>query len=898
MTYILSNLEGDNINEKLEVIVNENKVLCNELIIIGNIIETSKKNNHNKMQHMMSNALAALVKSSEITTSVIEEPTILHKLGNISFLSDSLRVTKLNNLANIHYCLINNTVNVKLLLGNEDLKIYFIYKYLEIDRDDNNLPGDSIDNFNNGNIEISSNKLDEFTNYNKQIKWKYTLDDFYNNWTSAHKNIYNNNIVKNHDTPFKTSIYNRFLYLFKFTLNAEFLLYSIPNEINNNNDSEQNIKEIDHYRWINSFIVLSIFRSLLAPKVYNPTTQNMPEFTTNSNFCNGWLYSLYLKDSTSIILLYNDKYLLSNYTKITECIDFFSNKEQVTGTDSLEYLKNTILLCNFAFKHMIQENYNNTNINININNFFNKFFLENPASLIDKLNQHYTSPYHKIIQIFGYNTFDIPNLFYKINDLNILVYLTTLNYIYINEDTNILNSVSKRPILLPENRQYNDIIAYDNTLSTHLIYITKEYYSEYKKELPISILNNVDSNSLIYLKYKFEFNILNTYITKYDSLIKLIYNGFIVDNDKIFFMFFIIKNKIIIYYILSKDDISNLLQNNLLHNNTDLHEEYLVRNKEEKINLDRIRIELLKQIKYQQTQQEILNTQDANITSAKNDASNINTYKDTDEYEFIIQKINHPIDCDSEKSKSTPNCININEIDILITDIYKKAGIYLAYEDMFLISRKNLAECIKFVYNEDDYNNTCHNNDSRRCTELKTIIETTKLACIREQEKLYTDTLIDRLDKAQTFNEIFKNYKTRLSEYNRTMKDSNQIISMKEFEENLKKFDTAESLTSEDFSKLDTKDKQLITAVRTQNWYDLNLHTMPNLMTNMNDMKDISFDKTLDLPKQILVPLDLTNLVNSSLQQKLKALEDSYISQAYTQKYLKYKYKYLKLNKK
>ena len=121
MIYILSNLEGNNINEKLTVIKKENNDTqpYKELIIFGDIIGENECN-----------------------------------------------------LYNICYCLINN--NIKLLLGSIDLYITTIYKYLEIDTDNQSIPSENIKDFNNGNISLDINTINYFTT--NTIKWKYPFE--------------------------------------------------------------------------------------------------------------------------------------------------------------------------------------------------------------------------------------------------------------------------------------------------------------------------------------------------------------------------------------------------------------------------------------------------------------------------------------------------------------------------------------------------------------------------------------------------------------------------------------------------------------------------------------------------------------------------------------------------
>ena len=910
MIYILANLDGDDINKTLtSTIINNNNLPCKELIIIGNIIETIEKNNKKQKRYKLSN---------------------------------------LNTLKNIHYCLINETVNVKLLLGNKDLKIMNIYKYLEIDTSYDFNTGDStidyINNFNTGDSTIDEKTMKIFTNENKLIRWKYSLDDFYEEWSEEYKAIYNSNINDNlkdyqDDSKFMASIYTRFIYLFKFTLNAEFLLYSIPHEINNilsltlviNYSSKLEKIGTNMKKWILSFIVLSIFRSLLNPTNYIANSYT-PTFTYNSNFCKGWLYSLYLKESTSMILLYNDKYLLSNNRITKRCIDFFLDKEiQETqeSTDSLLSLKEAVLLCNFAFKRMIKENYDNTNINVNVNKFIKNIYfnpIENDFFLIDESVIYYTSSHHIIIQIFIYNKFNCPNLFYKINNLNMLVYLNilnTLNCIYINED-NFLNSIVKlhlSPTL--KTIPYDNIIQQELEESEELIYINKEYMLKYFGISFIFISNIVNINNLTYSKFESEFDILNTYFNKYNSSIKLIYNGFTVDdNNKIFFIFFIIKTKIKIYYILSENDIFELLENSILKTDSKLIKKYNDSKTNENTDLKNISLNLLKKIRNEKMKEQMLKEKITDydiITYAIIKASNINIVfnNDKDDYsDFYIEKMkyNFDSDCNLEEPLNINKCKKIKQINELINSMHIQAKSYLSEEENFQNSRKDIFICKEFEKNEDTYNEECHfesNQSDYDCPVLKKYIDDINKACSVARTTLYNDTLEDRKQKAIDFNKIFETYRDTLILYNKELQAEIALNSI-EFQklndsddENLlfnktlllkeNTLETKPSLEAKSLLKSDILlDGTLLLKENT-------LETKPSLESKLKpDMLDslITLDSTssmLYLDKPPL--LDLKYLLDKNFESKLTKLE-SILNIKTINKYLKYKYKYLKLTKK
>ena len=389
-----------------------------------------------------------------------------------------------------------------------------------------------------------------------------------------------------------------------------------------------------------------------------------------------------------------------------------------------------------------------------------------------------------------------------------LVFLNILNYIYINED--IFNSAYEGHLILPLPARYTNITCV--ITDTDQTYVTNDYVSKYKQKISIFISNNVNINTLNHSKFIIEFDILNTYFNICDLSIKLIYSGFIVDaNNKIFFIFFIIKTYKKIYYILSKNDIDDLLKNESLINNIELHKKIEAHERNENIILNTTRLELLKKIKEATKVNEILS--EPEIAKANYAAINMHTTYDNEYHEFLIGQLSYPIDCQSKESKLTDDYISIKIINDLINTIYNNSRNYLKDEDEFQTSKQNLEKCKEFEEKEDTYNNNCFpvNIENTYCNDLKKNID----ECIIDQQKLYNDKLEDRKSKAIEFNKLFKKYEIQLIEYNKNIKDKNvKKINMTEFKENLKKFNTPESLNSDEFKKIsETTDGKLLSIV-------------------------------------------------------------------------------------
>ena len=598
MTYIFSDLEGSSIENTLTSIKEDNNDTTNneEIIIIGNIINST----------------------------------------NILPSTEEFFDTKTFNLQNISYCTFNDH-RIKLLLGNKDLNFLKLYKFLEITQSETvDGVGSSyriLANFNIGNIEIIRDIYKKY--FSKIVTWKKIksepsqfplTDEEIRQYDASIKNI-------NEPSNFIT----RFNNIFKNMMDAGSLLYSIPYEIERELNKvkksiidkeiikkiflERNIESKENSDHINycAFIVLAIFRSLLAANPVLALSFDYSENKLNSNFCRGLLHNIYFGYNTSLILLYKNKYLLSCSGITKYFINFFSNDSFIThfyenvanlynindrrelditnlsymylpsDTTNLTFddLKKIIDRCNKTFKEWIK-NYRDpiallcisymttTNIkktpikglyphNKLEDNYFCPLGVGISPLLLEK-ELHYISTLFPIIQIFGNRQFGFANSFHKIDDYNMLIclYLSyLLNYIYIDDSDKVISkckiSLKKSKITLCE---YNDIINDDITEMPTVYYNSTTGINE--KSDDINIINTLDTlecNNTLCDEDPLIHYILNQHsILKHifksnEILIQLMYNGILKYNNIVYYVFSIIKNNLKDFYILSYDNI-------------------------------------------------------------------------------------------------------------------------------------------------------------------------------------------------------------------------------------------------------------------------------------------------------------------------------------------------------
>ena len=389
-----------------------------------------------------------------------------------------------------------------------------------------------------------------------------------------------------------------------------------------------------------AFIVFAVFISLLCPiednsedateyiekHLNNPQKIKRLNFNSNnSRFCKNLLYILYMKESTKMMYLHEEKYLLSHGGITKYCINLFNNdnttnaflgriKIQYNHTFEKNMQKNlvkqtnqdfdlthdklllAIKKCNLIFKLWIYESYDSDSIKSeNSLKYLSYFTTEsanasvietNPGNIrgrqycspigpgfvsLTDVNIQYVSTDKPIIQIFGHKPFGFANSFYKINEKNMLICLdvsnsfstTTLNnkynsynYIFIKHN----NLTSKSKVCLKKSEL--DTIQYTNINCTPESKSKLYYNSEYAKEFPdviaLNISNNVNiaNDNIQYTNYEDAFSLLNSIFNKCSNdKATLIYNGYIHDTDKPFFIFTVIKDFSKDFYILLFKDI-------------------------------------------------------------------------------------------------------------------------------------------------------------------------------------------------------------------------------------------------------------------------------------------------------------------------------------------------------
>ena len=612
MAYVFSDLEGSSIETMFKAINSSVEDTTSQIIITGDILDSTNVN---------------------LDISML----INHK----SF-----------NLRNIHYCILSDINNrIKLLLGNRDLNKLKLHKLLEIDTNDNlgisdisGIPDtdtpdisdeELINNFNNGEITITKEFFLKFFS-KKQIKWKYPLTLASPFWLG--KTMEDKYKEETATFNFTSDFITRFKYIFKSTMAAGNLLFTIPYEIGvllkiqgiSFSDNSEIVYAFNNETLFSdnieyfAFIVCAIFKSLLVKVVVvevdevdevDTNKSSLTNIIANSSFCKGWLYTLYTRDNTSMVLLENDKYLLSHGGITKYCIAFFKKQsnidrfyEKVNKLRSSDYepfstevltlldLQTTVNLCNETFKKWIQDSYtdddNNSLSCISymttetaelISNIYpyddtkSQFFSPiGPGllTLITNKNIQYISTIYPIIQIFGHKPFGFANSFYRIDIKNMLVcldisnsFLSTnmnesyksFNYIYINQ----LKLMSVSNVYL--NRKipkipYTNIIDNCNKIEKNISILYHNNIYDISDNKQLSILNTVDINNFIhYAEYDIIYDILNTYLNIcITTTTQLIYNGIIYNNGVVYFVFSIIKVFDKDFYILSYNDILNL----------------------------------------------------------------------------------------------------------------------------------------------------------------------------------------------------------------------------------------------------------------------------------------------------------------------------------------------------
>ena len=453
----------------------------------------------------------------------------------VTFDINILEKFKSNNLNNIDYCLCAK--NLTLILENRDLCKIKLINALKINTSictDEQRP--YFIDFNNGNIEMTQTIYDAY--FSGIIPWKYSLENFNSIWNKNCTEPYyiecDYNAVDSNINN-KSHFITRFKYIFIHAMASGNLLYSIPYEINEalkktNNPELINISESFMINLINklkdnksvmddintddfcdfdhcAFIVCAIFISLLQ-KSSTPMNFENPTniiFTNNSNFCRSMLYNLYIKPSTSMIYLYNNKYLLSHsgitkyYINVFKtcdnidlcCSNIYNNTSSsanlntvLADTLSIEELNTAIKNSNNMFKKWIHESYDidtiisdkalkyisfmtneNTNYAIMHTDPFNidgrQFCSPIGPGFVGLTNSDikYILTNIPIIQIFGYKLYNFSNSFYIIDDKNMLTSLDgsnsfstpslnnneiPYNYIYVNDS----GSISKSTVYL------------------------------------------------------------------------------------------------------------------------------------------------------------------------------------------------------------------------------------------------------------------------------------------------------------------------------------------------------------------------------------------------------------------------------------------------------------------
>ena len=472
MSCILSDLEGASIRDTIEKISEKNEI-PNKIFITGDIIDSTMTN----------------------------------------FDINVLKKNKSNNLDNISYCLFTN--NLTLILGNRDLNKIKLINALKINVNAPGLTTDQISqftNFNNGNIIMTRNIYIQY--FAGNIPWQYSLMDFFPIWNAGAIKKYKGDLIKESIKNIPEDVKNveyfdknsdfisRFKYIFVYTMAAGNLLYSIPYEINDKLEQMENnvplidMESIETYLGKNiidetinknkefnhhAFIVCAIFISLLyQPGVYDTADKRYILFSNNSNFCKSMLYKLYIKNSTSMIYLYDEKYLLSHGGITKYCLNIFKNKKNIEdfcsnmrenyGNSDIEIkpstgstaqaninlthadLKAAIDICNSTFKLWIQNSYvSDVNTSLPCLKYISYMTTEsnnpqvieaNPYNLtgrqyyspigpgfisLTNSDIRYISTTVPIVQIFGHKPFGFANSFYSIDEKNMLICLDVSN---------------------------------------------------------------------------------------------------------------------------------------------------------------------------------------------------------------------------------------------------------------------------------------------------------------------------------------------------------------------------------------------------------------------------------------------------------------------------------------
>ena len=726
MTYIFSELKGSNIKTILNNIKLDNKdnqLTDKNIIIIGNIIDSKNTINYSD-------------------------------INKKSF-----------NLQNIYYC-INN--NIKLILGNEDLNKLKLYKFLQISNTNNNK---LFNDFNNGNINLDRVIFDE--NFTENIKWthiEYEESQFQcspNEKMTYEKNINNINQSSNFITRFNN--------IFKNIMHSGNLLYSIPYEIEKGLRQKNNIQQLINFSDIENiisgkkskyytneinyyaFIVLAIFKSLLNNNIqsfYSFNSSNSDHniiFTKNSSFCKNWLYIIYMQENTSIILLYDNKYLLS-YNGLTNYLlmffhfsihinIFYNNVKQINDKLSLDInnlnkytplknininddgLNSSIICCNNTFKDWIKKSYTDNICLLCIlyiistetgqiieklypdytihNQYYRLINIDISVLLANEKIQYITST-KEIIQIFGNKSFNFANSFYKIDDKNMLISLdisNSFNYIYIDDDNNI-KSVSK--ILLKSNEiilsNYTDIIT-DIQNVNHVVYYNKTIFSENSEIYVTYKINNkinyIEDNQYIYYILKDRFILNKIKNLNEENLIQLIYNGIISYNNIIYYIFTIIKKNIKNFYILTYEDIEKYFTPYIKNINTLAMKEALSKNEYLTMYNDNINSEL--------------NDIEININAINNCNIDMNNNK-MNQVDILLNNLSKFFHAKKEMLSNTlnENIILLNETNNYNTYILINMH-YITILKNYQISNEYLTLIKKYkkniIYNEVRYSN-------------------------------------------------------------------------------------------------------------------------------------------------------------------------------------------------